>query len=34
MADSIIFFPLLHRGDPEPRRMTLASLGFQWRTGL
>jgi hypothetical protein len=34
MADHIIFFPLLHRGDPEPRRMALAALGLQWRAGM
>jgi hypothetical protein len=34
MADHIIFFPLLHPGDPEPRRMALASIGFQWRAGM
>jgi hypothetical protein len=27
-------FPLSHRGDPDPRRMVLASIGFQWRAGL
>lgn len=34
MADHILLFPLLSRGDPEPRRMVLASVGFEWRAGL
>ena len=34
MADNILPFPVLHRGDPDPRRMALASIGFQWREGL
>jgi hypothetical protein len=33
MADHILPFPLPHRGDPDPRRMALASIGFQWRGG-
>ena len=32
MADNIL--PVPHRGDPDPRRMALTSLGFQWRAGL
>jgi NAD(P)-dependent dehydrogenase (short-subunit alcohol dehydrogenase family) len=31
MADNILPFLRPHRGDPEPRRMALASIGFQWR---
>ena len=34
MADHILLCPLLPRGDPEPRRMVLASLGCGWRAGL
>jgi hypothetical protein len=34
MAENIIPFPLPHQGDPEPRRMALASIGFQWRAGV
>jgi len=34
MADNILPFPLPHQGDPDPRRMALASIGFQWRAGL
>ncbi len=33
MADNILPFPVPHQGDPEPRRMALASIGFQWREG-
>jgi hypothetical protein len=33
MADNILPFPRPHRGDPDPRRMALASIGFQWRGG-
>jgi hypothetical protein len=34
MADNILPFPVSHRGDPDPRRMALAAIGFQWRAGL
>jgi hypothetical protein len=34
MAENIISFPLPHRGDPEPRRMALASIGFRWQGAL
>jgi hypothetical protein len=34
MAENIIPFPLPHRGDPEPRRMALASIGFHWQAGI
>jgi len=34
MADNILPFPLSHQGDPDPRRMALASIGFQWRAGM
>lgn len=33
MADNFLPFSLPHRGDPDPRRMALASIGFQWRWG-
>jgi hypothetical protein len=33
MADNILPFPVPHRGKPDPRRMALASIGFQWRGG-
>jgi hypothetical protein len=31
MADHILPFPVPHRGDPDPRRMALASIGFRWQ---
>jgi hypothetical protein len=34
MADNILLFPVPHRGDPDPRRMALASIGFQWCAGM
>jgi hypothetical protein len=34
MADNILPFPVPHRGDPDPRRMALAAIGFQWRAGM
>jgi hypothetical protein len=34
MAEHIIPFPLPHRGDPEPRQMALASIGFRWSAGM
>jgi hypothetical protein len=34
MADNVLPFPIPHRGDPDPRRMALASIGFQWRAGM
>jgi hypothetical protein len=34
MADNILHFPVSHQGDPDPRRMALASIGFQWREGM
>ena len=30
---NIIVFPIRHRGDPEPRRFALVTLGFRWREG-
>jgi hypothetical protein len=33
MADNILPFPVPHRGDPDPRWMALASIGFQWHGG-
>jgi hypothetical protein len=29
----VLQFPIRHRGDPDPRRYALASIGFQWRQG-
>jgi hypothetical protein len=34
MAENILPFPLPHRGDPDSRRMALASIGFHWRAGM
>jgi hypothetical protein len=34
MTENILPFPLPHRGDPEPRRMALASIGFHWQAGM
>ena len=34
MDEHILPFPVPHRGDPEPRRMALASIGFHWRGEL
>jgi hypothetical protein len=34
MAENVIPFPLPHRGDPDPRRMALASIGFHWQAGM
>jgi hypothetical protein len=34
MADHLLPISRPHRGDPEPRRMALAAIGFQWRAGL
>jgi len=31
MGENILPFPVPHRGDPEPRRMALASIGFHWQ---
>jgi hypothetical protein len=31
--ENILPFPLPHRGDPDPRRLALASIGFQWSEG-
>jgi hypothetical protein len=33
-ANNILPFPLPHQGEPDPRRMALASIGVQWRAGL
>jgi hypothetical protein len=33
MADNILPSPMPHRRDPDPRRMALATIGFQWRGG-
>ena len=32
-AHNVLPFPVRHRGEPEPRRLVLASIGFQWRQG-
>jgi hypothetical protein len=34
MAENILPFPFPYRGDLDPRRMALASIGFQWCAGL
>jgi hypothetical protein len=34
MTDNILPFPRPYRGDPDPRRMALASIGFQWRAEM
>jgi hypothetical protein len=34
MEENIIPFPVPHRGDPEPRRMALAAIGFHWRGAM
>ena len=34
MAENILPFPLPFRGDPEPRRLALASIGFRWEAGM
>jgi hypothetical protein len=34
MDDNILRFPLAHRGDPDPRRMALAAIGFHWRAEM
>jgi hypothetical protein len=31
---NVIVFPVRHRGDPDPRRLALAAIGFHWRGGL
>jgi hypothetical protein len=33
-ASHIIPFPQSHRGDPDPRRFALASIGFQYQQGI
>jgi hypothetical protein len=30
LPDNIIPFPRRHRGDPEPRRVALVTIGFRW----
>jgi hypothetical protein len=34
MTDYILPFPLPHRGNPDPRRMALAAIGFRWSAGV
>jgi hypothetical protein len=34
MAEKILPFPRPYRGDPDARRMVLASIGFQWRAEM
>jgi hypothetical protein len=34
VAENILPFPLPHRGDPDSRRMALASIGFHWQAGM
>jgi hypothetical protein len=31
MEENILPFPFPYRGDPEPRRMALVSIGFRWQ---
>jgi hypothetical protein len=31
--DNIIPFPRRHKGDPEPRRVALVTIGFRWCAG-
>jgi hypothetical protein len=30
---NVIVFPARHKGDPEPRRFALVTIGFRWRKG-
>ena len=30
---NVIVFPVRHKGDPEPRRVALVTIGFRWRAG-
>jgi hypothetical protein len=30
---NVIVFPVRHKGDPEPRRVALVTMGFRWRGG-
>ena len=30
---NVIVFPVRHKGDPEPRRVALVTIGFRWRGG-
>jgi hypothetical protein len=32
-GEQIIVFPVRHKGDPEPRRVALVTIGFRWREG-
>jgi hypothetical protein len=32
-TNNIIPFPRRHRGDPEPRRFALVTIGFRWCEG-
>jgi hypothetical protein len=32
-TDNIIPFPRRHKGEPEPRRFALVTIGFRWREG-
>jgi hypothetical protein len=29
--ENVIVFPIRHKGDPEPRRFALVTIGFRWR---
>jgi len=29
----VLQFPIHHRGDPDPRRYALVTIGFQWHQG-
>ena len=30
---NVIVLPVRHKGDPEPRRVALVTIGFRWRGG-
>jgi hypothetical protein len=32
-CEPVIVFPVRHKGDPEPRRVALVTIGFRWREG-
>jgi hypothetical protein len=33
-CEQVMVFPVRHRGDPEPRRVALVTIGFRWREGV
>ena len=32
-CEQVIVFPVRHKGDPEPRRVALVTIGFRWCEG-